>query len=206
MLYQFGKDARGSFSLIHKKDEDLYDKIKTSRVGGPSIVTTRYHEVGQTYIRDDKTKPCKSIAGYDFNSLYLHAIGQDMPTGNYIRRRKEDNFKPDNEIRRYTAMYDWMDWLNQTTNAGINHKMDTGKELRVSPYLADGYNAETNQIWEFLGDYFHGHRCKDWKNEQKQKERYEKTLAKISFMESKVTRFTPFGNASLKNYLRKMTT
>ena len=108
-----------------------------------------------------------------------------MPTGNYIRRLREDGFRPDNEIRRYTAMYDWMDWLNETTNAGINHKMNNGKELRVGPYLVDGYNAQTNELWEYFGDFFHGHGCKEWKNKEKQKERYEKTLAKVAFMESK---------------------
>ena len=53
----------------------------------------------------------------------------------------------DYEIRRYMAMYDWMDWLNGTTNAGINHKMNNGKELRMGSYLVDGYNAQTNELW-----------------------------------------------------------
>ena len=52
-----------------------------------------------------------------------------MPTGYYIRRRMEDDSRPDNELRRYTVMYDWMDWLNLTTNEGISHKMNTGKAL-----------------------------------------------------------------------------
>ena len=185
MLFEYGKNAGTSFSLIHRKAEDLYDKIKTSHKGGPSIVTTRYHEVGQTYIREDKPKPCKSIAGYDFNNLYLHAIGQDMPTGHYIRRGKETNFRPDKELKRYTAMYDWMDCLNITTNAGINHKMNSGKDFRLGPYLTDGYNAETFEVWKYLGCYFHGCSCQEWNNKEKQKERYEKSLAKICFMESK---------------------
>ena len=80
-----------------------------------------------------------------------------------------DNFRPDNELKRYRSMYDWMDWLNHSTNAGINHKMNSGKDMRVGPYLTDGYNSETLEIWEYMGCFFHGCKCKEWKEKEKQK-------------------------------------
>ncbi|MEW8545912.1 MAG: hypothetical protein AB2693_20510 [Candidatus Thiodiazotropha sp.] len=185
MLFQCAKKARGSFALIDKRDEDLYHKIKASLVGGPSIVTTRYHEVGQTYIREDKSKPTKSIFGYDYNSLYLYAIGHAMPTNNYIRRSKENNFIPENDLRRHTVMYDWMDWLNSTENMHIKHKMNNGNEIRIGPYLIDGYDPDTGDLYEFFGCYFHSHTCLHWKLNEKQKKKYENTLKKLAFLESK---------------------
>ena len=154
MLFQKGEESGGSFALIHSKDEGLYDKIKSSLIGGPSIVTTRYHEVGQTYIRGNTAKPCKSILGYDFNSLYLYVIGQDMPTGYYIRRKKETNFRPDNDLPRYTAMYDWLEWVIHSTGKSIKHKMNYASELRIGPYLIDGYDPESRDLWEYFGCFF----------------------------------------------------
>ena len=46
-----------NFSLIHKKDSDLFQTMKRNLAGGPSIVFT-----------------CQKIVGYDANALYLWAI------------------------------------------------------------------------------------------------------------------------------------
>ena len=185
MLFQCGTESGGSFSLFNRRDEDLYHKMKASLSGGPSVVVTRYHEVGKTFIRDDESMPCKSIVGYDFNSLYLFCLGNDMPSGYYIRRKKENDFRPENDITRYNAMYDWMEWLNSTQNANIKHKMNQGNELRIGPYFVDGYNPNTRDIYEFLGCFFHGHSCVTWKNKITQKERYDKTVNRIGFLEQK---------------------
>ena len=119
MLFKSGLGSGASFSLLCQNDKDLYDKMTGSLMGAPSIVTTRYHEVDKTFIRGDKSKPCKNIIGYDFNSLYLYAIGQNMPTGPYIRCLEGENFKPRKEVRRHVAMYHWLDWLNHSQNKNI---------------------------------------------------------------------------------------
>ena len=69
-------------------------------VGEPSIIFHRYHEAGETKIRDKEVKDlgkepktCQKIVGYDVNALYLWAIMQHMPTGSFTRRRKETGFK-----------------------------------------------------------------------------------------------------------------
>ena len=105
-----------------------------------------------------------------------------MPTGNYIRRKKENDFRPDEHIPRYTAMYDWMEWVNQTTGKQIKHKMNKGLEIRIGPYLPDRYVSESNELWEFFGCYFHGHSCKEWKKKDQQKERYVKTVKRLAFL------------------------
>ena len=60
-----------------------YDLLKTGMVGGPSIVFCRYAEKDVTKIRPqvygDNAKTCKSVVGFDENSLYLYCLGDEMP-------------------------------------------------------------------------------------------------------------------------------
>jgi hypothetical protein len=79
------------FSLFQERDKDLYYKFKENIVGGLSIIFHRYHEKDKTHIRGGKL--CKRIWGADANALYLWALSQPMPTGYYVRRRKENDFK-----------------------------------------------------------------------------------------------------------------
>ena len=61
---------------LEEEDKELYYLMKRSIVGGPSII---YHEVDKAKIRGGKL--CKSVVGYDANSLYLWVIAKNMPTG-----------------------------------------------------------------------------------------------------------------------------
>ena len=61
-----------------------YKMLKGAVVGGPSLVFTRKHVVGETAIRSHccpNSKPVKKILGYDANSLYPSTMLEDMPTG-----------------------------------------------------------------------------------------------------------------------------
>jgi len=58
--------------------------LKEAVVGGPSLVFTRYHEVGKTWIRSHQVKEprlCKTILGYDANALYLSTMLREIPCG-----------------------------------------------------------------------------------------------------------------------------
>ncbi len=88
------KNNGTKFSLIKQCDEDLYHMFKKNVVGGPSIVFHRYHEKDVTKLRG--LKLCKKIIGYDANALYLWAISQNMPTGDYKRYRI-----PDKQIKKF---------------------------------------------------------------------------------------------------------
>ena len=81
-----------AFSLIDEKNKDLYYLIKHNIVGGPSIIFHRHHEKDKTYIRGGQ-KLCRKVVGFDANALYLWSLTQDMPTGTFIRRKQETNFK-----------------------------------------------------------------------------------------------------------------
>ncbi|XP_046346617.2 uncharacterized protein LOC124127210 [Haliotis rufescens] len=147
-----------TFALFDKQNKDLYHTIKQNVVGGPSIIFTRFHKAGQTCIRSDPAKPCRRIVGYDANALYLWAIDQDMPTGPFIRRRVDNQFKPETRDR-YMSMYYWMDWLRDSEGLDIKHKLNWGREKRIGPYLVDGFIPDTKKILEYNGCYFHGHPC-----------------------------------------------
>lgn len=69
------------FSLFKEEDKELFYLLKRNIVGGPSIIFHRYHEVNKTCIRGGKL--CKKVLGYDANALYLWAISEVMPTGDY---------------------------------------------------------------------------------------------------------------------------
>ena len=69
---------------LYAPSQEAYEMLKAAVVGGPSLVFTRYHEVGKTRIRPHQiTEPqlCKNILGYDANALYLSTMLREMPCG-----------------------------------------------------------------------------------------------------------------------------
>ena len=168
MIFEVGKKNNASFALIDRSNKDLHEKIKSNIIGGPSIVFNRYAKVGETPIKNDESNICQNIIGFDANALYLWAIGQDMPVGAFNRRKKRTGFKPEKRDS-YLKMYDWMEWKNFSENVQINHKVNTGVEKRIGPYLADGFDSLTNTVYEFYGCYFHGHLCKNTKHVRNEK-------------------------------------
>ena len=69
---------------LYNSCKEAYHMLKEAVVGGPSLVFTRYHEVGVTKIRSHRiTEPrfCKHSVGYDANALYLSTMLRDMPCG-----------------------------------------------------------------------------------------------------------------------------
>lgn len=71
--------------IVITNQQEIYDELRQSMVGGPSIVFHRYHEAGVTKIREAKygseAKTCQKVVGYDANALYLWCLGQEMPCG-----------------------------------------------------------------------------------------------------------------------------
>ncbi len=117
--------------------------------------------------------------------LYTWAFTQMFPTGSYVRRKEEDNFKP-LLSDRYQLMYRWMEFYGNKHNMDIHHKMNRATEKRDAKYLADGWAEPTDflapgaisgvqqsisssqesprgspkgLILQFDGCYFHGHEC-----------------------------------------------
>ena len=66
--------------------------------GGLSIVFTRLAIADETKIRSheiDDHELLTQVLGLDANSLYLHGIAQNNPTGYFCRYKEEENFRPD---------------------------------------------------------------------------------------------------------------
>ena len=73
--------------------------------------------------------------------------------------------------------------MNESENKGILHKMNNKTEVRIGPFFVDGYDPEGQECFEFFGCYYHGHNCTEWKDKKKQKERYESTMERLSYLE-----------------------
>ena len=158
------KTSHSTFCLFDKKNSDLHDLIKSNNVGGPSIIFHRYHEADTTKLREhlygEAAKTCQSIVGYDANTLYLSCLMQDMPTGCYVRRKAEDQFKPHQPDVRGKTASEWIDWVAHTNSLNIRHKYN-GKEKQIGQWqlLVDGWCAQTNTVYQFHSCYWHGHNC-----------------------------------------------
>lgn len=163
MLFKAAQQQRATFAVCDKGNQDLYRTIKQNIVGGPSIIFTRHHKAGKTFIRQNPDKPYKRVIGLDANALYLGCIAQSMPVGAFIRCREEDNLTPIARDR-YMMMFHWLDWISKTEGKTIMHKCNSGKEKRIGPYLLDGYEASTKTIYEYYGCYFHGQDCRNTNN------------------------------------------
>ena len=146
--------TESNFSLINQQNADLYYTYRKNIVGGPSIIFSRYHEKGVSNVQKIEGNKCQSIVGYDCNGLYSYAIIQNMPTGVYIRRHPDNNFRPEIS-EKYMDSYVWMDYIMVKENIKILHKLNNSKEIRIGNFLVDGYAPTTKTVYEFQGCYYH---------------------------------------------------
>ena len=76
------REIRDNCKICTKNE--AYEMLKKGMVGGPSIVFCRYAEAGISQIRSNTEadgKTCRTILGFDANSLYLFCSGQEMSCG-----------------------------------------------------------------------------------------------------------------------------
>ena len=145
------------FPLFDKKDSDLYKIYRASSAGGPSIVFHRYARKDETFIRNNPRKPVKSIIGWDMNNMYGYAIAQEMPTGIYIQYHSESGFRAE-PCTRYMDQYFWLDYVAETENITILHKMNNDmKETRIANLFCDGFSMDGDKItvYEYDSNRYH---------------------------------------------------
>ena len=70
MLLKSAFDYGASIPLTTEIDADLYHTMQDNITGGSSVIYHRNAEVDKTFVRGDKSQPCKLICGEDSNSLY----------------------------------------------------------------------------------------------------------------------------------------
>lgn len=121
-----------------------------------------------------------------------------MPTGTYVRRLKENEFRP--EARdHFVSAYHWMDWLSQTTKHRIKHKLNYGREKRVGPYPVDGFCSSTSTIFQFHGCYHHGHDCEITKRVRNEKWRQNRTLRTNQYIQERGYRLNQIWECEFRN-------
>jgi hypothetical protein len=165
MLFREAKKNEAYFPLLGGTNKDLYKKIRSSCIGGPSIIFKRLHKKHETTIRNNPSKICGNVVGFDVNALYLHSMSLDLPQGAFVRRREETIFEPEFSDD-FLFQYYWLDWVMKTTNKHIIHKMNNGKEIKIGLFAVDGFEPATNTIWEYNGCLVHGHSCINTTNEK----------------------------------------
>ena len=175
LLYLFNNlPSKTYFTVFNKTISDLLQLVKNNIVGGPAIIFHRYHEKDITKIRGEET--CRSILGYDANTLYLWALMQDMPTGWYMRRRAENGFRPQ-QAQPYGQMaVQWLTWESVRPERSIRHQVN-GREKRIGKLPVDGWCAKTHTAYQFHGCYFHG--CPKCYDENEMNSVNGKTMAEL---------------------------
>ena len=96
MMKKIEKNA--FFCLFPKRHGDLYKSLRSQLTGGLSLIFCRLAISGETKIRSheiENPETVKKVIGLDANSLYLHAIAQNNPTGYFCRYKEEEEFRPD---------------------------------------------------------------------------------------------------------------
>ena len=176
LLFKCAREQNFNFATFGKRDSDLYYTICDNLVGGPSIIFSRYQEIGHP-IRPHSDKKTKNIMGYDANALYLMQLGGNLPIGAGVRYIKKENGDFQAQKReRFDSMYNWMDWLQEREGKSIIHRLNNSKEIKIGSFYVDGFEAKTNTIFEYHGCYYHGHDCDMTKNVKSKQWHERKTI------------------------------
>ncbi len=68
LLFKSAKECGVGFALFDKGNADLHRVMTNNLTGGPSIIYTRHHKVGSSYIRNNLDKMCQALFGMDANA------------------------------------------------------------------------------------------------------------------------------------------
>ena len=187
------------FCGFGKEHKHLHKELRESVVGGPSIIFHRYHEAGVTRIKGDL--PCRSVIGFDANSLYLYCLAQKQCTGYYKLREKKNGYAKQEKYSRESLQ--WLDYVAKTTGAKIRHATNHPHgEKRIDDFSVDGFDEETKTCYCYHGCYVHGHDCSERFNNpkkwQKTKDREQK-LRDLGFNVVSMTSCVWFSNPASKD-------
>ena len=136
--------------------------------GELSLIFCRLAIFEETKIRShgiENPETVKKILGLDANSLYLHPIAQNNPTGYFCRYKKEDS-RPNPCSKFGYQSYQWLSYVAFKQNIFLQTRFKMGKR-RVSKYSlpVDGYSEKQNTVYPFLGCFFHScDRCNTNRN------------------------------------------
>ena len=151
LLYLFNDlPANTYFTLFNEKHKDLHRLVKVQIVGGPAIISHRYHEKDVTKVREvelgEAAQPCRSVVGYDASALYLWALMQDMPTGWFTHRREQNGF-PHESSKLYGQMAaEWLTWVPQEPDTPSDTNSMAGRSAQENYPWMDGAGKQERRI------------------------------------------------------------
>ena len=170
---------RNSVNYSHKSDEFLISKLKTLKeelnrtprrrdlagikgLPGRGVYERRFGSWDNALIKAGLKPNCnqshiteenlalsynKEWLSKENETKTLHEISNDLGYNNHrmSSRFKELGIKPNYSLTSSLKEKEWLDSL------GI-----TERQYPIANYKVDGYDPETNTVYEFLGDYWHG--------------------------------------------------
>ena len=148
------------FCLFPKRHEDLYKTLRNQLTGGLTIVFCRYAAAGETQIRNHESsnpETTEKILGLDANSLYLHAIAQNNPTGYFCRYKESENYRPDSCSKYSLMAYQWLCLMQEKEKNFIQSRYNMVERfVSKYSYKVDGFCEENNTVYELEGCFWHG--------------------------------------------------
>ena len=118
------------FCLFPKRHGDLYKSLRSQLTGGLSLIFCRLAISGETKIRSheiENPETVKKVIGLDANSLYLHAIAQNNPTGYFCRYKEEEEFRPDPCSKFGFQSYQWLSYVAYKENTFLQTRFNMGE-------------------------------------------------------------------------------
>ena len=123
---------------IHESYKTLYERCRKSMVRGASIVFHRYHELGETRIREDLygsgAKACGLVQGYDANALYAYCVSHTQPVDHPVCSEYKDGVLVDSTTVRTgvwsVGAHSWLEYVKCSERLDVQH-IHNGKEVRL---------------------------------------------------------------------------
>ena len=188
-----------SIARFSKLSAWAYHSISNNKTGGSSQVFKRRCSANETYIGPNI---CKTIKGFDYNSLYAGCLRFELPCSFpifYIKKYEGDYKYIIQKEKQYTSQHICMKYLALRYGIQIYTKLNRGFELSQYGYTFDGYSVRTENsalfesidtvtgttgvfnlcVFEYLGCYYHGHLCLGDKSDYY---KYKKWLFKRDFL------------------------
>ena len=83
-----------------------------------------------------------------------------MPTGTFVRRKADQNFKPVMAQKHGAMATEWLELEAKNSDIHIVHQFKcTEKLIGPRKLPVDGFFRETNTVYQFQGCYWQGHAC-----------------------------------------------
>ena len=143
----------------HLSKKGCFECGKDSMANKQTLTTAQFIEKAKLKHGD---KYDYSNVVYENNSTKVkiickeHEVEFEQTSKNHIKNH-QGCFKCFHKLHYSKMSIDWLNFISKKDNITIQHALNSGEyPIPDTRYKADGYCIETNTIYEFHGDYWHG--------------------------------------------------